>query len=197
MDSQEIERELVEIAFDAFNRTGEWPTVSQVHMKAVRQGIRVQSYDVFHFFNRRAGAATDDSPTTLGVSDLVDLPEAEWLLNEFVHVVLLSVKKFMEGSEDKPQITSDDLRDTLLLDDKVIKQLYALIQRSIFLTRGGGGTGSKWQFFIGPDIHFFKDVKNIRDYLAEVERLRFPAVSSSEPEQPTQTEIQGSNLPSS
>jgi hypothetical protein len=197
MDRAEIERRLVEIAFEAFNRTGEWPSVSQVHLKAVRQGIQVQSFDVFQFFNRRAGAATDDFPTTLGVSDLVDLPEAQWLLNEFVQVVLLSVKKFMEGLDDKPQITSDDLKDTLLLDDKVIKQLYALIQRSIYLTRGGGGTGTKWQFFIGPDIHFFKDIKDIRDYLAEVERLRFPTGASPEPQPPTQTQIRGSNLPSS
>ncbi len=191
MNQAEIEQQLKGIAFEAFEETGDWPTVNHVHVTIVRRGTPVPFYDVQQFFIHHSGAMTADSPASLSAADLQDVQAAQWLLGEFVNVVRLCAKKFMEGSDERPKITSNDLRNALLLDDLSVRKIHGLLQRSLFLTGSGAANveRTEWHYAIGSDAHFFKDVQDIRDYLAIVNALRQPVAASPEPESPPKPPI--------
>lgn len=182
MTSEEVNRLLKQVAFDHFDRTGDWPTVSTVHREALKRspGLELPFTDALQFFSKHSGAYSMDAPTSLNVRDLQDVEGSAALLNQFIAVVRICVTKFDEGT-DSSKISSDDLRHLLGFEDLQVRKMHAVIQREFLLTRSGSTDGDRthWWYEISPDIHLFRNVHDVPTYVAVLDRLATPAAGGS------------------
>jgi hypothetical protein len=176
MTNKEVDKLLKKVAFDHFDQTGEWPSVSTVHREAVkRYGLELPFTDALQFFSKHSGAYSTDAPTSLNVRDLQDVDGSAALLNQFIAVVRICVTKFEEGT-DSSKISSDDLRHLLGFEDLEVRKMHAVLQREFLLTRSGSTDSDRthWWYDISPDIHLFRNVQDVSGYLAVVDRLVKP-----------------------
>jgi hypothetical protein len=184
MTNEEVDRLLKQVAFDHFDRTGDWPSVNAVHREALKRNpaLELPFTDALQFFSKHSGAYSSDAPTSLNVRDLQGVDGSAPLLAQFIGVVRLCVRKFEEGT-DTSKISSDDLRFEFGFEDLEVRKMHAVVQREFLLTRGGSTDSERthWWYEIAPDIHLFRNVQDVPSYLAVVDRLLKPIVTSERP----------------
>jgi hypothetical protein len=155
-----------------------------VHREALRRipSLELPFGDALQFFSKHSGAFSTDAPTTLNVRDMQDVDGSERLLSQFITVVKLCVRKFEEETGTLT-ISSGDLRTALGLDNLGVRKMHAVIQREFLLTRSGSTNQERteWSYEISPDIHLFRKVTELPSYLAVVDRLLKPVVSTERP----------------
>jgi hypothetical protein len=112
---------------------------------------------------------------------LQDVAGAELLLGQFIQVVQLCSRKFEEPGT--PKISSVDLRLELGFEDLGVRKMHSVVQREFLLTRSGTANQDRteWSYEIAPDIHLFRNVTDVPSYLAVVDRLLKPVVTSERP----------------
>lgn len=107
-------------------------------------------------------------------------PEMAEDLDAFMTVCQLAVDKYSSrdhGSEQSPQISSDELRDTFWMSDLVIHKVYDMFLRAnltVGSTRRDASSGQPewWSVAIAPEVRKYRGVKTIEDFLRVRERNR-------------------------
>jgi hypothetical protein len=92
-------------------------------------------------------------------------------LVEFVSALKLCVRRFYES--DSRELTSDEVGAELNMDSIGLRKLYDLIHDAYHVTVGSYGPDveGQWKIQIDEDVHLFKDVNDIRDYIDVQTRL--------------------------
>src|SRR5258708_33272770 len=110
MTSQDLYHELVEIVFDRFYKSAEWPTLRAVYLTLKRRypDLGLSEDDLRQYL----GVYTHDAPVAFRVKDFAALAEenTKLVLWDFLLVVREIGRKQLDSLEDNPHISASALR---------------------------------------------------------------------------------------
>jgi hypothetical protein len=123
------------------------------------------------------GVYTQNAPITLDIRTLHGIAqrgsqEAEWLLFDFLTVIRFIAQKQVESNDDKPRISSADLKAKFpKFSDLDLRRLHETIMGAYYFL-GGGTTGDNFDQQISSEAHMFRTVATIPEFLAQWDRVR-------------------------
>jgi uncharacterized protein (TIGR02391 family) len=170
-------RRVLQLSFDIWNRTGEWPRVSDLQRDAERRREDIDVEEVARQLPHAIGWIDNSGErrVILRIQGLENLDGTHEYLDAFLKVVRLLYDRYV-GDADKARVTDEDLR-RLGFDQDMVTRLYSIVENEWFLFGSGGGvTGGAWYREPSPQIRMFRSVSTIQDYLQVIEEL-----SSSRP----------------
>lgn len=162
------------LAVSHFVETGRWPLVGDVYRRATREYAVGDSYEsvLAMFGSASAGASSNgssngsagDAEMRLPLSVVQRFGEAQSDLENFLKVVRMSVEADHEGW----RVTSVQVAEALGLDELSVIRLGQLIAASPDVCREGSFSPdfSEWSFLPSYNVHFFRRVHAIDDFLA-------------------------------
>ncbi len=171
------QRLILQLVFDAWRATGDWPRARALQRLLEQQAERVDIEVVARRLDRQIGwlEQNQDGRIVLRVRGLAACDGADEYLAPFVRVIRLLYDHYAGGGQDDPRVTDDDLRSVLGLDDETIARTFGLLENEWFLFEGGtAAADGSWSRVISPNIRHFRDVEAIGGYLAVVADLARP-----------------------
>ena len=155
---------------------GRWPAIADLYQRVTREFAVADSFErVLETF---APGTTENGATEvrLSLEQLHRCRETDEDIANVVHAVHLAVT----ADESDSRVTSDDVARELRLDDLAVKKLGCLLQAERDIWREGEASEdlSVWSFVPSFNVHFFRRISSIDDYLA-IEAGLNPARSGS------------------
>ncbi len=155
-----------------FLETGRWPLVGDVYRSATREFAVGDSYEsVLALFgasvsspNSSSNGAVADADMALSLSVVQRYGETQADLENFLKVVRMAV----EADQGAWRVTSVQVADALGLDDLSVIRVGQLIAASPDVCREGSFSAdfAEWSFLPSYNVHFFRRVHAIDDFLA-------------------------------
>ena len=157
-----------------FIEHGRWPTISELYQRATRDCAVTDSFErVIETF---VPGSTENGATEvrLSIDQLHRCRDTDADVANFVHAVRLAVV----ADEADTTVESTDLARHLHLDEPAISRLGRLLQAEHDVWREGEANEelTVWSFLPSFNIHFFRRVSSVDDYLA-IEASLNPAPS--------------------
>lgn len=182
------QRRLLQLVFDHFSRTAEWPIISRLQRDLVRNGDSLDldpltsQIPVELGFRVPSGSANSFQLTIRGVVMLA--PESQEVA-DFETAMRLCCELYLV-EDDKPMLTSARLRDQEGMDELRLRKLEILLQMDSFLTASGGGTDAdhSWYQYVSDRCHRFRGARTAADYLAICEQIHAQAAVTPRPTVP-------------
>ncbi len=174
------QRRLVQTVYDHFRERAEWPK----YWKIGRWLVPVDVPQVARslppgFINAHSAGDALSSPRVNGDSAVLYVPAIRLCegsdedLGNFMRVLRLCLDRFLDREVDEPQVTADDLREELGLDDLAVRKMYTLISSEPAITWSGGSSGeSDWYAGISSGISRYLEVESIDEYILASRALR-------------------------
>lgn len=166
-------------AVNHFVTTGRWPSVGDVYHLATREFAVADSFEnVLATFasvaepngsNSANGSGPDDAEVRLTIEQLQRYVEPQADLENFLHLVSVAVAA---DQDDRP-VDSAALGLALGLDELAITKLGRLVASEPDVCRDGtfAPDYSTWSFLPSYNVHFFRRVHSVEDYLAVEAKL--------------------------
>lgn len=153
-----------------FNSTGEWPSVGDVYRRAAREFAVVDSFESFLEMLTAGGLGgpnRESHEMKLSLEQLSGFLEPQPDLDNFVRVVLLAVA----ADQEDRSVSSADVGAALGLDALATIKLGRLLSEEPDVVREAefAPDYASWTFLPSYNVHFFRRVHTIDDFLA-VER---------------------------
>jgi uncharacterized protein (TIGR02391 family) len=163
---------------------GEWPTVKQLGMAALRR----DNSDIFETLRRLPAplgrVVRPEERVELRVRALAMVPATEPLLNTFMRVLFLVSQRLMADDEENMIVRDTDLTETLSIPAGASTRVSQLVFAEDWMLGGGSDSADgQWQREINERSLPIRGVESIDEYL-QVEGQRFwsqPANRSSTP----------------
>ncbi len=169
MNLSDNHRLFLQTVFDYFQNKGEWPAWSYLNrslyrkigsnLKAITKDLAPEFiFDVYHLIN-------EDTRIVLTLPGVYQCSGSQGILSDFVQVVLFCVDKYLSSEEDKPTISSDDLRRQLNLSEASIDRIDKLFSIEPRFINGGSSSDKRWQYNISGEVLRYDGVQSIEEYL--------------------------------
>jgi hypothetical protein len=163
------EDELRQLAFEAWDATGEWPSARNLQRRTEQIGRRLDVDEAGAALDPRAGylERSRDGRVVLKIRGLVGIHDAEPYVAAFLSVIQLAYRRYLEAdATGTPTLSDEVLRNELGLDSDMGWRIYSLLDAEFLLLEGGGSVPVERSFQreISPNIRFFRDVKTADDY---------------------------------
>lgn len=154
-----------------FTSTGAWPSIGDVYRRAAREFAVVDSFESFvemvapggraHGSN---GASRDTFDMRLSLEELQGFVEPQPDLDNFVKVVLAAVT----ADQVDRSVTSSDVADGIGLEPAAIVKLGRLLSDEPDVVREAEVSPdfTSWTFLPSYNVHFFRRIHAIDDFLA-------------------------------
>jgi class 3 adenylate cyclase len=147
-----------------FLANGRWPAISDLYQRVTREFAVVDSFErVIETF---AAGSTENGATEvrLSIDQLHRCRDTDGDIDNFVRAVRLAVV----ADEADTRVMSDDIARHLRLDDPAVMKLGRLLQSERDVWREGEVSDDlvAWNFVPSFNVHFFRRISNIDDYLA-------------------------------
>lgn len=163
---------------------GQWPTVTQLGMSALRR----DDSDIFETLRALppplGRVERPDERVELRLRALAMVPATEPLLSTFMRVLYLVSQRLMADDEENMVVRDTDLTETLSIPADASIPVSRLVFAEDWMLGGGSGNADgHWERIINERSLPIRGVKSIDDYL-QVEGQRFwnrPANRSSTP----------------
>ena len=105
---------------------------------------------------------------------LAHCPKAAPLLELFVQVMLVAMRRYPGPGPDRPVIRGSEIKAQFQLDGVTYGKVSTLVSDEGWFFNGGGGTADgDWHRFIRAEILHLKGVTDIQSYLDVLARYRF------------------------
>jgi hypothetical protein len=104
-------------------------------------------------------------------------PELKDDLDAFLHVVQFAVERYQNRTNDRPEVTADEMREHFGMSDLMLRKVFELVGRAN-LTSGSASrdTGPDqpiwWTFAVSRDVRQYRYVVTMYDYIQVHERIR-------------------------
>jgi hypothetical protein len=174
----EDHRWLLEAAFAAFDRTGEWPLIAEVQGYLASAGEPDRAIAVAQLVINippDLGARHSES-IKLTVRALAHVPAAARLLDLFVRVMREAVALYPGEGPGLPELRGLKIKDQFQLDELTYRKVSTLVCDEGWFFNGGGGDGDgSWHRAIRAEILQLRDVTDVEGYLDALARYRFGA----------------------
>jgi hypothetical protein len=166
-------RWLLEAAFAAFNRTGEWPLIEDVQANLAGEPDRaVAAAQLVVEMPPELGARHSQN-IQLTVRALVHVPAATDLLNFFVQAMRLAVTLYPGDGAERPTLRGSYLKEQLDLDETSYRRLSKIVCDEGWFFAGGGEADGDWYRYVRAEILRIRDIQDVDGYLDELARHRF------------------------
>ena len=151
-------------ATDYFLSTGRWPGVAELYQRAARECAVDESFErVIEAF---AAGSPDNGATEvrLSIEHLHRCRDTDADIANFVRAVHLAVA----ADEADARVRSEDVATALNLEPVAVMKLGRLLQAEKDVWREGEASDdlSSWTFVPSFNVHFFRRISTIDDYLA-------------------------------
>ena len=190
------QRFYLQTVFDYFRQHGKWPTFkhldrqftlayADLDIEETVQGLPKELAQPVNFY-------AQDSEAALTVPGIYQVWDSIQELSVFVHVIELCVDVYLRSENEKPSMSSDDLkRDYPTWRELDIRKVGTLLrgEPGIWSVFYGPGEDGSWRGEIVRDVRRFRDVKTIEQYLEKRDILM------KVPSQPATPTSKGSVIP--
>ncbi len=168
-----------QVVANHFVSTGRWPTVGEVYQRATREFAVEESFErVISMLTPPAAAESDsngsiengngagpagDREVSLSIEQLQRCRDTQVDLENFVQVVRMAV----DADPESRLVTSSDAARQIGLEPLAIMKLGRLVSAAPDVGREGefASDYSEWAFLSSYNVHFFRRVNTIDDYL--------------------------------
>ncbi len=196
------QRLYLQTIFDYFHEHGKWPTYKYIDRKLIQirrdldieeisKGLPTGFATAFAFnHNLNANAVLNTSAMSACNGSKEDLAD-------FIRAIAFCVEKYFTSEEDSIEICSDDFIYNLSMSDLSVRKVGLLIRDAseypIYQSFGCKDTECNgWTCTLSRNIRYINGVTSIEEYLARIDQLRKPPLSTSRSQAQT-SEV--SNLP--
>jgi class 3 adenylate cyclase len=152
-----------------FVANGKWPTAGELYLRATRELAVDDSFEKVIAMFAPDQASNGDSEVSLSLEQLHRCRDIQADIDNLVQAVPLAV----DADQALVRVTSEDAARELKLDSQATAKLGRLLSIAPDLCREGevAGNFSSWSFPPSYNVHFFRRVKTIEDYLGVVASL--------------------------
>ncbi len=167
------------VASNYFVATGKWPSVGEVYRRATREFAVAESFESMltalapvaelNGSNGANGSAADGSDTQLSLEQLQRFVEPQADLEHFLQLVQVAVA----ADQEERRVASDSIATSLGLDGLAVTKLGRLVALAPDVCREGffSADYSDWSFLPSYNVHFFRRVHTIDDFLVVASTL--------------------------
>jgi class 3 adenylate cyclase len=152
-----------------FVANGKWPAVGELYQRATRELAVDESFEKVIAMFAPDEASNSETEVRLSIEQLHRCRETQADLDNFVQAIRLAV----DADQAVQRVTSVAAAQDLKLDTQAIAKLGGLLSVAPDICREGEAAGdfSSWTFLPSYNVHFFRRVKTIDDYLGVVSSL--------------------------
>jgi class 3 adenylate cyclase len=153
-----------------FVTNGRWPAVGEVYQGATRELAVDDSFEKVIAMFAPDEASNGDSEVKLSIDQLHRCRQTQADLDNFVQAIRLAV----QADQAVELVTSEQAAEVLKLDSASAVKLGRLLALAPDICRDGevADDFSTWSFLPSYNVHFFRRVKAIDDYLGVVASLK-------------------------
>ena len=158
-----------QVAADYFTAGARWPTLGELYQGATREFAIEDSFQTVSGMFKSEGLVDGDVAISLSVEQLQRCSGTQTDMDNFMSAIRLAV----EADQAMRRITRDDAIRELKLDEAAATKLGRLLALApdICRDREGDDDYATWSFLPSYNVHFFRRVKSIDDYLATVSNV--------------------------
>jgi class 3 adenylate cyclase len=164
-----------QVVADSFFANAKWPSVGDVYKRATREFAVEDTFERVIAMLGPTGASNGDGEVALSIVQLHRCRDIQEDMDNFVQAIRLAV----EADQAVERVTSHVTAETLNLGQLAVTKLGRLLGVAPDICREGETAGdfSSWNFLPSYNVHFFRRVKTIDEYLEVVANLN-PEVSA-------------------
>jgi class 3 adenylate cyclase len=158
-----------QVVADGFVSNAKWPRVGDVYQRATREFAVDDSFERVIAMLGPTGASNGDGEVALSIVQLHRCRDIQGDIDNLVQAIRLAV----EADQAVEQVTSSVIAETLNLGHNAVSKLGRLLSVAPDICREGdiADDFSSWAFLPSYNVHFFRRVKTIDEYLEVVANL--------------------------
>jgi len=156
-----------QIVASYFVANGKWPSVGEVYQRATRELAVDDSFEKVIAMFAPDSTSNGETEVKLSLEQLHRCRDTKEDLDMFVQAVRLAV----DADQAVERLTGDDAAKKLKLDGRATAKLGRLLSVAPDISREGDVAGAGWSFLPSYNVHFFRRVNSIEDYLSVVANL--------------------------
>jgi len=140
-----------------------WPTVGDVYQRVTREFAVDDSFEKVIAMLGPTGASNGEGEVALSIEELHRCRETHADIDNFVQAIRLAV----DADQVDERVTSHDIAQAVDLDQHEVTKLGRLLYGAPDICREGeiADDFSSWNFLPSYNVHFFRRVKSIDEYL--------------------------------
>lgn len=162
-----------QVVANYFVANGRWPTVTEVYQRTAREYAVEESFErVISMFapvthvegaNGNGSSPNGDFEVALSLEQLQRCRDTQVDLDNFIQVV----RRAVDADQDSRPVTSEDAARELSLEAPAVMKLGRLLAAATDVSREGEFSSdySQWSFLPSYNVHFFRRVNTMDDYL--------------------------------
>ncbi|HSS93032.1 MAG TPA: adenylate/guanylate cyclase domain-containing protein [Candidatus Dormibacteraeota bacterium] len=152
-----------QVVADYFIENARWPTLGELYQRATREFAVEDSFQTVSGFFKSEGVVDGDVVISLGIDQLHRSRGTHADTENFVQAIRLAV----DADQAMRRLTREDAVVGLGLDGAAATKLGRLLATApdVCRDRESGDDFSSWTFLPSYNVHFFRRVKSIDDYL--------------------------------
>ena len=153
-----------QVAAERFVATGRWPAISELYQHVTREYAVDESFEKALEMFAPGSTLNGETEVSLSLQDLHRCRETDADIANFVQVVKLAVA----SDESDAPVTSEAVEDALRIEGPAIMKLGRLLRAEKDVWRDGDAADdfASWNFLPSFNVHFFRRIASIDDYLA-------------------------------
>jgi class 3 adenylate cyclase len=153
-----------QLVADHFTGTARWPALGEIYQRATREFAVEDSFETVTGMFKFEGETNGDFMLSLGMDRLHRCRGTQSDMENFVAAIRLVV----DADQAMQRFTSEDAARELNLDGLAATKLGRLLAAAPDISRDPEGADdfSTWSFLPSYNVHFFRRVKSVDDYLA-------------------------------
>ena len=165
----------MQTVLEYFLDKGEWPVWGYLNRKLYRKigpSIRDILEDIVPEIVSPISYLTDDSRIVLTVLGMYYCKDTHGILADFVRVVQLCVKNYLNSGEEKPTLSNTDLSSQLGMSEETVKTMHNLLGlEGARIINGGSSSDLGWKYTIPGHILLFDGIQSIEQYFEKRREL--------------------------
>lgn len=170
----EKHRQLLELIFDKFAKTGKWPNSREIQVAFFPNDYWTIIEEIdFHLLRNRGSKSEPASVSVLSIEGIALCKKSDRHIQLFLRALEKCVETFVNDPQNAT-ITPSDLRDSLTLDsrDASVLMEMLLVANRIWSNASYGAQHELAQFVLFPDVLKYKGVADFSQYLYIVDKNR-------------------------
>jgi hypothetical protein len=169
VDLPSDQRHLLQVIFDRFHETGEWPLEADLRYELDQADDGLDIPDVARrLVPGYAYVQSGEIPATLTIHGVAASTGSEGELQDLLAVTQYAYRRYRDG-HGKGRFTDADLATDMGMDELQVRRVQKLLGGLPWDGGGGGDAGGgSWYRIVGSDIVLFKRVQTVAELMAAI-----------------------------
>jgi predicted nucleotide-binding protein len=163
-------RRYMQLSFDAFHPTGDWPDVEKLQRRLLRDHDQLDLYAVGDRIPSELGnnPVRVENRCQLTVAGIALCGGSDEEVHDFIAILQLATQKYLaedHEQETSASVGSDELRNELHLTEVAIRRVFRMIEWEPFTAGGAGSVDTQWHRNVGNVMRHFVRVATFDEYM--------------------------------